>query len=100
MIKCPICSNNLTQKEGLRKLSAQIGSSEIVNTQQEIVTGTEVATLRDGNRTAIADTPKDEKEDGNKEKSKELKLKIKEILKCQRCNVCMLHSNELKEMME
>jgi len=29
-----------------------------------------------------------------------LKEKIKEILKCQRCNVCMLHSNELKEMGE
>jgi len=29
-----------------------------------------------------------------------LKEKIKEILKCQRCGVCMLHSNELKEMGE
>ena len=34
------------------------------------------------------------------EQERVLKQKISEVLKCQRCGVCMLHSNELKEMVE
>jgi hypothetical protein len=29
MVKCPNCSNNLIQKEGIKKFSAQIGNPEI-----------------------------------------------------------------------